>query len=132
MSKKKIPKKFKKVQIIPIQYALKKGIKTAVTCLMKEKNSSQCCKCSFIAIEMRNNRQVWGIDSDGREDYLSRDHIIPKSKGGLSCSNNLQLMCSRCNGKKSNKYFNQKKLFLIKLSKVFFGISIYLTRLTYK
>lgn len=34
---------------------------------------------------------------------LHIDHIIPISKGGKSISSNLQILCSKCNGKKSNK-----------------------------
>lgn len=33
---------------------------------------------------------------------LHIDHIIPVSKGGKSISSNLQVLCSKCNGKKSN------------------------------
>lgn len=34
---------------------------------------------------------------------LHIDHIIPVSKGGKTVSSNLQVLCSRCNGQKSNK-----------------------------
>lgn len=34
---------------------------------------------------------------------LHIDHIIPISKGGKSVPSNLQVLCSKCNGKKSNK-----------------------------
>ena len=34
---------------------------------------------------------------------LHIDHIIPISKGGKSIPSNLQVLCSKCNGKKSNK-----------------------------
>lgn len=35
---------------------------------------------------------------------LHIDHIIPISKGGKSIPSNLQVLCSKCNGHKSNKY----------------------------
>lgn len=34
---------------------------------------------------------------------LHVDHIIPVSKGGKSLPSNLQVLCSKCNGSKSNK-----------------------------
>ena len=37
------------------------------------------------------------------ESYPSIDHIIPKSKGGLHCWDNVQLAHRKCNREKSNK-----------------------------
>lgn len=34
---------------------------------------------------------------------LHIDHIIPVSKGGKTVESNLQVLCSKCNGRKSNK-----------------------------
>lgn len=34
---------------------------------------------------------------------LHIDHIVPVSKGGKSVESNLQVLCSKCNGRKSNK-----------------------------
>ena len=33
---------------------------------------------------------------------LHIDHIVPISKGGKSIPSNLQVLCSKCNGKKSD------------------------------
>jgi hypothetical protein len=45
---------------------------------------------------------LYGI-VDGKEILITKDHIIPKSKGGKSCLSNYQTMCIRCNEKKGNK-----------------------------
>jgi len=39
----------------------------------------------------------------GAVDYLEYDHIIPHSKGGSNSDANIQLLCRRCNLKKSDK-----------------------------
>lgn len=33
---------------------------------------------------------------------LHIDHIVPVSKGGKTIESNLQVLCSKCNGRKSN------------------------------
>lgn len=33
---------------------------------------------------------------------FTKDHIVPKSKGGIDSKKNYQLMCCKCNGKKQN------------------------------
>ena len=38
---------------------------------------------------------------------LEIDHIIPISKGGITTEDNLQVLCWRCNRKKSNKIINK-------------------------
>lgn len=46
---------------------------------------------------------LYGVLDDGTEVLMTKDHIIPKSKGGKNHINNYQTMCERCNSKKSNK-----------------------------
>jgi 5-methylcytosine-specific restriction endonuclease McrA len=45
---------------------------------------------------------LYGITKTGDEILMTRDHIIPKSKGGSDHLNNMQTMCTKCNNKKGN------------------------------
>jgi hypothetical protein len=50
---------------------------------------------------------VWQRDGGrcvqcGAEDYLEFDHIIPYSRGGANTVDNVQLLCRRCNLRKTN------------------------------
>ncbi len=38
----------------------------------------------------------------GARDYLEFDHVIPVARGGSNSDNNIQLLCRRCNSKKSD------------------------------
>ena len=40
---------------------------------------------------------------DGKMRMMTKDHIIPRSKGGQNCMENYQPMCTRCNGQKGDK-----------------------------
>ena len=46
---------------------------------------------------------LYAIDKNGKEVLMTKDHIIPKSKGGSNHISNLQTMCTNCNSKKGNK-----------------------------
>ena len=53
-------------------------------------------------------REVWARDQGqcvkcSAGDYLEFDHIIPYTKGGAPTVNNVQLLCRRCNGLKSDR-----------------------------
>jgi hypothetical protein len=53
----------------------------------------------------QNNRyhfNLYGTDEEGRDIMITKDHIIPRSKGGEDSLDNYQPMCILCNGHKAN------------------------------
>lgn len=40
---------------------------------------------------------------NGQEILFTKDHILPKSKGGTNTMDNYQIMCRICNEKKADK-----------------------------
>lgn len=46
---------------------------------------------------------LYGINDEGKERMLTKDHVFPKSAGGSDSISNYQVLCERCNSKKSNK-----------------------------
>lgn len=73
-----------------------------------------CCgtKASYFALEFRKGKKfndktphfnMYGINKNGNEVLMTKDHIIPKSKGGPDHIDNMQTMCTHCNRKKGNK-----------------------------
>ena len=71
-----------------------------------------CVKCGikgkYFAKEKRikdisYHLNLYGIDDNGQEVLITKDYIIPKSKGGQDVLENYQTMCIRCNESKGNK-----------------------------
>lgn len=46
---------------------------------------------------------LYGIDDNGQEVLITKDRIIPKSKGGKDELENYQTMCVKCNERKGNQ-----------------------------
>jgi len=86
-------------------------------------------KCKFCGLEgtyfwiergKNNSRNIvwhlnlYGLDNDGNEILLTKDHIIPKVAGGQDKLNNLQTLCTICNSKKgsisNNEYIHKLNL----------------------
>ena len=47
---------------------------------------------------------LYHTDPNGNFILMTKDHIIPKSKGGAEVLGNMQPMCAPCNLKKGNQY----------------------------
>lgn len=73
----------------------------------------KCVSCGiegeFFAKEKKLNQpwagyhlNLYGTDKFNSEILMTKDHIIPKSKGGSDFLENFQTMCSRCNSVKGN------------------------------
>lgn len=77
------------------------------------KNSGlKCVKCGiegkFFAMERGSKCKayhfnLYAIDENGKEVLMTKDHIIPKSRGGKCSISNYQTMCYPCNQAKGNK-----------------------------
>lgn len=68
----------------------------------------KCAKCGIEAqyanLETNhtgNHLNVYG-EKEGRTIMFTKDHIYPKSKGGLNNIKNYQVLCEECNHKKSD------------------------------
>ena len=79
------------------------------------KNSSKCVGCGiegeYFAMERDNKQQrqryhfnLYSTNQHGHEVMMTKDHIIPKSKGGSNSMRNYQTMCRPCNAAKKDTY----------------------------
>lgn len=73
-----------------------------------------CANCGlkgeyFVLEKFRNapsgrlHFNLYGRNEHGHEVMLTKDHIVPKSRGGKNNLENYQVLCSRCNNKKADK-----------------------------
>lgn len=77
------------------------------------RRSCVCVACGLVGTVMSLDRSdkkgprahfnLYGITESGRVVMLTKDHIVPKSKGGSNRLDNLQTMCETCNRKKADK-----------------------------
>jgi len=74
----------------------------------------KCVGCgiegSYFALEKdisdstsRFHLNLYGKDENGEEVMITKDHILPKSKGGENKLSNYQPMCYKCNQEKADK-----------------------------
>lgn len=77
------------------------------------RKSTVCVKCGLKATHFALERHNPEIDltyhfnlyakTDDGDILFTKDHILPKSKGGKNAMSNYQVMCTKCNGDKGNK-----------------------------
>lgn len=91
-------------------------VNTSSNRLQVFKANLSCVKCGltglYFAIEAsinhgaKNGHQGWHLNlyalRGGKEVLMTKDHIVPKSLGGGNGLDNLQTMCTDCNGAKGN------------------------------
>lgn len=46
---------------------------------------------------------LYAVDEEGEEVLMTKDHIVPRSKGGKNHLSNYQTMCKICNEKKADQ-----------------------------
>lgn len=72
----------------------------------------ECVNCGakgeFFAAESINEGEnchlnLWGYRTNGEEVLFTKDHIIPKSRGGKDHLSNYQVMCEYCNQNKGSR-----------------------------
>ncbi len=75
----------------------------------------RCVHCGikgqYFALERHKESRNYHFNlyalKDGKEEMMTIDHIIPKSKGGGNDQKNLQPMCCGCNRKKGDKILDK-------------------------
>lgn len=87
---------------------------------------SQVCSCcgldaTYLSVELdllldtdRYHINMYGVDENGNEILFTKDHILPKSKGGRNHISNYQTMCVICNNNKGNDISKEPLLNVIK------------------
>jgi hypothetical protein len=79
-------------------------------------NGMSCVKCGILgryfwletagygknSIYAKPHFNLYGIDKNGKERQLTKDHIVSRSKGGKDSLENYQCLCKKCNERKGS------------------------------
>ncbi len=93
---------------ILIKTSINYGVGYTLKAWSVNENTNQWSKSQHHSISAETRNKV--LDRDGHRcvncgstNYLSIDHIVPRSRGGDDSESNLQTLCNICNSKKGNK-----------------------------
>ena len=79
------------------------GLKGTFFALEKHRSEGEVdTKKSTWSTSDKYHFNLYGIAKNGDQVMLTKDHIIPRSKGGKNNLNNYQTLCIKCNSKKSD------------------------------
>jgi len=98
------------IKNLPLAYGRWNDCSIGTRVLMYIHKGTACVRCGIKAVYFASEKDktsephlnVYAI-KNGRSVLMTRDHIIPKSKGGGNGLKNSQPMCARCNEKKADK-----------------------------
>jgi len=99
-------------------------IKVASLRLQCFKRSKVCVGCGLVGTIMSadtftSNSDRQGVhfnlygEKNGKSRLMTKDHIMPKSKGGPNDLNNLQTMCDQCNNTKGDTLSTDEKKYIV-------------------
>ena len=87
-------------------------IKVTSDRLFAFKESLACAECGIkgmFFVKERDYSQktfhfnLYAINGDGEEILMTKDHVVPKAKGGPNHPDNYQTMCRECNAEKKDE-----------------------------
>lgn len=104
-----LPVKDKKISQVELDGDFIKGNSQRYQTFFTKGTKCVCCgiEGKFFAKEKyhkdkRYHLNLYALDANGNEILMTKDHIIPVSKGGLNDISNYQTMCEPCNVAKGN------------------------------
>ena len=81
----------------------KKGCECVICGIKGQFFAKEQHKCNLNNINNKYHLNLYAINKFGDEILMTKDHIIPKSKGGKNGLKNLQVLCEKCNSRKGNR-----------------------------